>query len=507
MPTASEPNLYLNTDDLKVDLGLRTARGGAITIASQALKFFLSMSGTVILARLLTPRDYGLVGMVAVVTGFIAIFKDLGLSSATIQREDLNEGQISTLFWVNISFSVLTMFLTAAISPLVARFYAEPRLGLITIAYSVGFLLGGLTVQHEALLRRRMRFGLLAAAEIASLLVGLFTGVYLAWRGMTYWALVFSQLSQGLAYAIAVWFVCRWRPGLPVRNSGVRSLLAFGRNLTGFSIINYFARNLDNLLIGRFWGGVQLGLYARAYQLLMLPIDQISAPITSVAIPALSRLTDSPERYRNAYLRLIEKIAIMTMPLMVLMIATSDWVVLLLLGPKWSGVSRLFALLAIAGFIQPVTSTTGWLYVTQGRTRQMFQWGLIGSTIIIASIVIGLPWGAVGVAASYSITFVLLVTPLLVWFVTREGPVRALDFYRTIGPPACASISALAALMAFRRWSPVSQPLVRLALAFGITMIVTLLVVGLFPPGRRSLRDLKSFAVLLTRRGTITTVA
>lgn len=507
MPTASEPNLYLNTDDLKVNLGLRTARGGAITIASQALKFFLGMVGTVILARLLTPRDYGLVGMVAVVTGFISIFKDLGLSSATIQRADLNEGQISTLFWVNISFSVFTMFLTAAISPLVARFYGEPRLVLITIAYSVGFLLGGLTVQHEALLRRRMRFGLLAAAEIASLLVGLSTGIYLAWRGMTYWALVFSQLSQGLAYAIAVWFVCRWRPGLPVRDSGVRSLLAFGRNLTGFSIINYFARNLDNLLIGRFWGGVQLGLYARAYQLLMLPIDQISAPITSVAIPALSRLTDSPERYRNAYLRLIEKIAIMTMPLMVLMIATSDWVVLLLLGPKWSGVSRLFALLAIAGFIQPVTSTTGWLYVTQGRTRQMFQWGLIGSTIIIASIVIGLPWGAVGVAASYSITFVLVVTPLLVWFVTREGPVRALDFYRAIGPPACASISALAALMAFRQWSPFSQPLVRLALAFGITMIVTLLVVGVFPPGRRSLRDLKSFAVLLTRRGTITTVA
>ncbi|MCU1266104.1 MAG: polysaccharide biosynthesis protein [Acidobacteria bacterium] len=505
MSTAPKPNQYLGTADLKIDLGLRTARGGAVTIASQGLKFFLSMFATVILARLLTPRDYGLVGMVAVVTGFIAIFKDLGLSSATIQRADLNEGQVSTLFWINISFSVLIMFVTVAISPLVAKFYGEPRLVSITIAYSAGFLLGGLTVQHEALLRRRMRFGGLAAAEIFALLVGLSTGIYLAWRGKNYWALVFSQLSQGLAYAMAVWLVCRWRPGLPVRNSGVRSLLAFGRNLTGFSIINYFARNLDNMLIGRFWGGLELGLYARAYQLLMLPIEQISAPITSVAIPALSRLTDSPERYRSAYVRLIEKIAILTMPLMVFMIATSDWVVLLLLGPKWSGVSRIFALLAIAGFIQPVSGTVGWLYVTQGRTRQMFQWGLIGSAIIIASIVVGLPWGAVGVAASYSITFFLLVTPLSIWYATREGPVRAMDFYRAIGPPAGASISALAALVAFRQWSLVSQPFVRLGLAFAIAMLVSLVVLGLFPAGRLLLRDLKGFAILLTRREEITT--
>ncbi len=505
MPTAPEPNQYLRTDDLKTDLGLRTARGGAVTIASQGLKFFFSMFATVILARLLTPQDYGLVGMVAVVTGFISIFKDLGLSSATIQRADLNEGQISTLFWINISFSVVIMFLTASISPLVARFYGEPRLGPITIAYSAGFLLGGLTVQHEALLRRRMRFGPLAAVEIFSLLIGISVGISLAWRGKNYWALVFSQLSQGLAYAAAVWLVCRWRPGLPVRNSGVRSLLAFGRNLTGFSIINYFARNLDNMLIGRFWGGVQLGLYARAYQLLMLPIDQISTPITSVAIPALSRLTDSPERYRNAYLRLLEKIAILTMPLMALMIATSDWVVLLLLGPKWSGVSRIFALLAIAGFVQPLCSTTGWLFVTQGRTHHMFQWGLIGATIIIASIVAGLPWGAVGVAASYSITFVCLVTPLLFWFVAREGPVRAFDFYRTIGPPACASVFVLAALVAFREWSPISQPIVRLLVAFVIASVVALVALALLPAGRRALLDFKEFALLLTRGGEIRT--
>src|SRR6185295_8269512 len=156
---------HLRTDDLMDDLGRRTARGGLVTITSQGIKFGISMVATVILARLLTPEDYGLIGMVGVITGFISIFKDLGLASATIQKSDLNDGQISTLFWINVLFSLCTLIITAAIAPLVARFYGEQRLLGITMAYSVGFLLGGLAVQHEALLKRRMRFLALAIVE------------------------------------------------------------------------------------------------------------------------------------------------------------------------------------------------------------------------------------------------------------------------------------------------------------------------------------------------------
>src|SRR5262249_1991158 len=216
--------------------------------------------------------------------------------------------------------------------------------------------------------------------------------------------------------------------------AGTRPILIFGGNLTGFSFINYLARNVDNLLVGRYWGPYQLGLYSRAYQLLLLPLDQINSPITAVAVPALSRLADSPDRYRHAYIRLLEKIAIVTMPLMALLIMTSDSVVRLVLGPQWLGVTPIFTLLGIAGLIQPILSTTGWLFTTQGRARDMFQWGLIGCTLIIASIFAGLPWGAIGVAASYSVTNVCLIAPLLFWYVTRSGPVRMWDFYRAIGP-------------------------------------------------------------------------
>jgi len=488
---------HFRTDHLKADLGGRTARAGVVTVASQGFKFFTSMAGTVVLARLLTPQDYGLIGMVAVVMGFVSMFKDMGLSVATIQKEEITVEQVSTLFWVNLGLSLVVMALTVGIAPGVAWFYGEPRLTLITVGFAAGFLFSGLTVQHEALLRRQMRFVALAAIEIISLIVGLIVAITLAWRGWGYWALVANQLAQGLTYAVCVWLVCAWRPGRPVRHAGVRSMLVFGGNLTGFHVVNFFARNLDNMLIGLFWGSKPLGLYAKAYQLLLLPIDQINEPIASVAVPALSRLSDAPQRYRKAYLRILEKLTMLTMPGMALMIATSDWIVTIVLGAKWIEASRIFAFLGIAGLVQPVANTTGWLFITQNRTRHMFQWGIIGSVIIVASIIGGLPWGAVGVAASYSVVFVCVVMPLLLWFVGREGPVRTIDVYKTIAPSLCAALSVLGALALFRWRVKVSRPISGLAASFGITVAITLLIFALLPRGRKALQDLKHSYFLL----------
>lgn len=494
---AEQQSVYFGTEHLKVDLGGRTIRGGAITLVTQGLKFLIAMVGTVILARLLTPQDYGLIGMVAVIIGFVSIFKDLGLSAATIQRAEINNLQISTLFWINVALSIAVMLVSFALAPLVALFYHEPRLRLITAVYGFGFLLGGVTVQHDALLRRQMRFSALALAEILALCASVVTAITLAWYGAGYWALVASQLSLGLVYLVSVWKLCAWRPSWPSRNAGVRSMLAFGGNLTGFGFINYFARNLDNLLIGKFWGSQQLGLYAKAYQLLLLPIEQINAPIAAVALPALSRLTDSPERYRLAYMRVLEKVAILTMPGIAFMIATSDWIVRIVLGPQWKEAGWIFAILGIAGLIQPIGSTAGWLFITQNRTRHMFQWGFVSSSIIIVSIVAGLPWGARGVALSYSLTFVLVVAPLLFWFVGREGPVRSRDFYVTIAPALSAAICVLATLMLMRRWIVVGHAITGLVMAFGIAAVVTLLVLLALPRGREALLDFRSSAALL----------
>lgn len=497
---AADPNRHFRTDHLKGDLGGRAARGGAVTVVSQGLKFVIGMAATVVLARLLTPQDYGLIGMVSVIIGLVSLFKDMGLSAATIQRADINYEQVSTLFWVNVTLSGALALLVAAIAPGVAWFYGEPRLRWITTGLALSFIFGGLTVQHEALLRRQMRFAALSAIEITSIVVGMATAIFFARRGFGYWALVFSNWATAFVGAAGVWLACRWRPGWPSRYSGVRSMLSFGGNLTGFSLINYFARNLDNLLIGRVWGAQQLGFYSKAYQLLLLPIDQINTPITAVAVPALSRLDDSPERYRLAYLRLLEKVALLTMPCMAFMIAASDWIVRVVLGPQWMGVSRLFAVLGLVGLIQPICNTAGWLFITQGRAQDMFKWGFIGGAVAIASIVIGLPWGAFGVAASYSLTGLCVTPPLLFWFVGRKGPVRAADFYRAIAPTACATACALVASLAFRRLTEVHNPAAGIVATFFITAATTLAILIIIPAGKRSLRDLKPLFMMLTVR-------
>ncbi len=498
--TRTNPHEYFMTDHLRADLGARTARAGAVTVVSHTLRFVITIAATGVMARLLRPSDYGLIGMVAFFTYFVAMFKDLGLSVATIQKSEITRDQVSTLFWLNVVVSVAITVVMIALSPFVSWFYGDQRLLSITVVTALGFVLGGLTVQHEALLRRQMRFFSLVSISLTSTVVGYIVGIYLAWRGFSYWSLVFSQLALLLTNTIGVWLACRWRPGLPKRNSGVRSMIAFGRNFTGFSIINYFSRNLDNLLLGKIWGANELGLYNRAYQLMTLPIDQVNEPITSVAIPALSRIKDEEQRYRRAYLRMLEKIAMFTMPAIAFMMATSDWIVQLILGPQWSATSRIFLLLGITGLFQPIANTTGWLFLTQGRSRHMFQWGLISGPLTVGSILLGLPWGAVGVATSYAITRVLLTDPLLFWFVGRTGPVRTIDFYRTIAPFTLASVVALAVATAVRSFAGIHNPILGLIVLFVTTGAVTLLCLGALPTGRQALTDICKTIVLMLKQ-------
>ena len=493
-------NEYFLTDHLHRDLGARTARGGAVTIASHALRFVITIAATSVMARLLSPADYGLIGMVVFFTGFVAMFKDLGLSIATIQRSEVTSDQISNLFWVNVALSVVLAGLTMALAPFIAWFYGDARLTAVTLVTALGFVFGGLTVQHEALLRRQMQFFAVTTIVLLSIVVGYGVGIYLAWRGFRYWALVYSQLTVLLTNAIGVWLVCRWRPGLPNRNSGVRSMVAFGRNFTGFSIINYFSRNLDNLLLGKFWGANELGLYNRAYQLMTLPIDQVNEPITSVAIPALSRIKDADERYRQAYRRMLEKIAMFTMPAVVFMMATSDWIVQIVLGPQWSATSRIFLVLGLTGLFQPIANTTGWLFLTQGRSRDMFHWGLISGPITMFSIVLGLRWGAMGVATSYALTRVFLSDPLLFWFVGRKGPVRTRDFYHTIAPFTFASLVALGVCSTVRSQVEIQNPIVGLIALFIITGMVTLVCLAALPSGRLALSDIRKTLELMMKQ-------
>jgi O-antigen/teichoic acid export membrane protein len=451
-------NDFFDTEYLKADLAARSVRGGAVTMIAQGIKFFLQVGSLTVLARLLTPQDFGLIAMVTAVTGFVAMFKDMGLSMATIQKAEINHAQISTLFWINVILSLGIMLVTALLAPAIAWFYGEPRLTWITLALAGTFIFGGLTVQHQALLRRQMRFSALAVVEIISMSVGIVVGIIAAWSGASYWSLVLMQVITVIANAIAVWVACGWRPGLPKFRSGVQAMLAFGGSLAGFNVMNYFARNLDNVLIGWHWGSGQLGLYSKAYNLLLLPLRQINTPISNVAIPGLSSLQNQPERFRSYYIKTLSLVTFFTMPLAIVLAVLSKEIVQIILGPQWAPASNIFRFLAISILVQPICNTSGWLYIATCRTGQMFKWGSFGVSCVVASFFIGLPYGASGVALSYSCSVLLWALPCM-YFATRGTSLTIKDIVKTVSHSSIAALAAGTAVMCGRYFVETSLPL------------------------------------------------
>ncbi len=481
---------YFNTDYLKADLKGRSVRGGAVTIAAQASKFILQMGSTVVLARLLAPEDYGLIGMVTVVIGFAGLFKDLGLSTATIQKSEINHKQVSTLFWINFVISCATGLVVAGLAPVVAWFYKEPRLIWITLALASSFIFSGLTVQHQALLQRQMSFTILAKITVFSMLVGLVAAVISAWYGLGYWALVLMQIATAIANALGVWVACSWRPGAPLKGSGIRSMLAFGGNMTGFNIVNYFSRNLDNVLIGQYWGPQELGLYAKAYQLVLLPIQQINSPITSVALPALSSLQNQPEKYRKYYYKAMLSISSLGMPMTGFLLACADKVILTLLGEQWLGAVPIFQLLMPAAFNATIGIGQGWAYQSLGMVDRQLRWGIVSSIINVILFVIGVRWGAIGVAAAYGLSRpIFLVGGFVYCF--KGTPLRFTELARTLFQPAFASIGAAVALIGINKLLLVGiNDVIALLLDFVLYCLFYFVIWIVLPNGRSTLFEM-----------------
>ena len=434
------PN-HFDTDHLQADLMGHTIRGGKVTLCAQVLKLFLNIGSVMILARLLTPSDFGIIAMVTALTGVIAMFKDAGLSMATVQRDIVNHEQISTLFWINVALSLALALLIAALAPVVAWFYDLENLKNITLAVASIFFIGGLTVQHQALIRRQMRFGTLAKIQIISAVSGLAVAILGALNGAGYWSLIMQMGVSEITSLFLTWAYCRWIPGKLQRAVGTRSMVKFGGYLTGFNFVNYFARNADNILIGKFWGGSDLGLYSKAYSLLLFPIQQINGPIAAVTIPALSRLQNDPEQFAVFFKRILVTVSSITFPLIAIIIICSKEIIFLVLGDDWIAAVPIFTALAISGFFQPIGNITGILYVSLGRTQRMFKWGLMSSSWIILSFIVGLPYGVFGVALSYSIAITLMMTPLIL-YATHGTPLTYKDFYYSIRLPAFATLVA-----------------------------------------------------------------
>ncbi|MEW4527076.1 MOP flippase family protein [Maioricimonas sp. JC845] len=371
---------------------------------AQGMQFVISM----VLARLLAPEYFGLLGMATVITGFVKVFKNLGFSSAIVQRKNVSDNLLSTLFWVNLGVCLLVAAVVLGIAPLAAWMYDDPRVMPIVAVLSINFVFAGFTMIPAALLQRRMEFKKLAIREIGGVLAAGLTAIPLAWMGWGVWALVGSSLAGSFAQMILINLAVPFRPRMVYDRQGLSECLKFGLNLTGFNIFNYFARNSDNLVIGLFLGPVALGFYSLAYKLMLLPRDSVSKVLSRVLFPKLSKLQDDDERLADVYLRATGAIAFVTFPMMAGLAVLAEPFVQVVLGEKWLPAVPLIQLLAPVGALQSIGSVSGQLYMSRGETPKLFVMGVISGVVRSVGFVIGVIWGVQGVTVSYVITAVVL---------------------------------------------------------------------------------------------------
>jgi O-antigen/teichoic acid export membrane protein len=404
MPDMMEANAA-TPDSLTRKALVGTSWSALSNIARQALSF----ASVAVLARLLGPSAYGLMGMATLVLSFLANFRDLGTATAIIQRPQVSKRLLSSLFWVNCGLGVLLACAGFIGAVPAAAFFHEPKLVALLRVISLSFCITTVGAVPNSVLVRNMAFGKIAIADFFSALIGYAVAIPCAYAGLGVWSLVIGNLANFTFATILYILLCGWRPSLEFDPAELRSVSGFSLNLAGFGIVNYFARNADNVVVGRVLGSVQLGYYQMAYNLFLFPIQNISSIIGQVLNPAFSKIQNENERFRSAYIRGCMLIGLITFPVMAGLGVVADPFIRTLLGAKWLAVIPLLQILVPVGVFQSVHGTVGQIFIAKGRTDWMFRFGLYASTMWVASFLVGVRWGTRGVATAYAITYFVFV--------------------------------------------------------------------------------------------------
>lgn len=376
-------------------------------IIAQIIQFVVSA----ILARLLFPKDFGMVAMIIVFSNFLNVFQGLGMGSSLVQKKDLDNDHINSIFWIVAGLGLFLTILMISVSPIIAHFYKQPQLVKLSIALGTTFFIASLGIVPRSLFRREMQFKVLSLINIIGVsFAGLFA-IFLAFKGFGVWSLIYRQIASVTLGTILLITIRKWKPTFSFQWSKIKMMFKFGINLTGASFTNYFKRNLDNLLIGKFLGAQPLGYYNFSYNIMLYPLGQISGVLSQVFFPAFSSIQDNLSRIREVYIKANFFISVITFPLMIGLFTLAPEFVKAVFGTKWINAIPIIRILSIVGLEQSIATTVGLVYLSTGRTDIMFKWNISSLAVVAAAFVIGLHWGIMGVAFAYLIAVFCLMIP------------------------------------------------------------------------------------------------
>lgn len=476
------------------DLKQKAIKGLAWSVldnsGQQLLKFIIG----IVLARLLSPQEFGLIAMVTVFTGFASRFSDLGLSAALIQKRDTSQSEFSSVFWLNVlGGSVLTVtFLVAA--PFIALFYEEPMLTSLTMFVSATFLLGSLSASQRVQMKRELNFKTPSIVSIGSITISGIVAIAMAYQGFGVWALAVHMVFSSFISLLLLWFLSSWRPQWHFDWSAVKGMMGYSLNLFGTRSLNYWVKNIDTLLVGKFLGTHAVGIYSRAFALMLFPLRNISNVLTQVMFPALSTIQEDKKRVARIYLKMTQTIAIFVFPLMSGLFVTVKPFIFVVLGPQWMDVVPVLQIMCVAGAFQAVGTLNGNLYMSQGRTDTQFKVGLFLKSNSILWIVLGLNWGVIGVAAGVTIASVINAYPSFT-FAGRLVGLSFLSVLKALSGITLASLTMAVCVAWVRVLLPVHLPeyvvlLVQVSSgAFTYLLLIALFKVNAFVESKALLRE------------------
>lgn len=431
----------------------RSIQGSLITLPTQVFQTLLQVSSVILIARyFLLPEDFGLFAVVFAVLNFLIIFKDGGLSISAVQIQTLTKVQLNTLFWLNLMIGFGLTLISLILSVIIYGLYQDERLLPTGFIFSLTFLFAGASIQTQALMRRQMRFTTSAVLQTVSVTLAVFASLFFAWKFRHPAALAVFHLVFEISQFLGFWILSNWKPNFSWKFGEVRHLVNFGGNLTAYQTLVYIRQKSDNLLISWFGGVVELGFYERAYQILLVPLEQFIYPLGRIVHSSLSRLQNEPAHFRSHLLRWILFSTSISMPVIALLFGVADRLIPFLLGDKWTKTALLFKALAPGAFIMTVSGN--WIFIPLGRIRRQFRWTLFSTAFLLTGFCVGVMYGALGVAVAYSICRILVFVPELV-FTCKDTPVSWGDILRTIRHPVFASLAALGLLLVGQNLFPV----------------------------------------------------
>jgi len=461
------------------DLRRLAVRGAAATVSASGLALAAQVISTVILARLLTPADFGVVTMVTTFSLLLVSFGMNGFSEAVIQFGEVDHQTASNLFWINSAAGLVLALAFAASGTLLARFYGNPLVAKVAVGMSVGIFVSAASVIHLALLKRAILFTETSANDVVGRVANTAVSILLALRGWGYWSLVAGIVAQQTSLTIGSWWFCRWVPSLPRQTGKTGAMVRFAGKVYGNFIVAYSGQNIDNLLVGWRFNAVALGFYKKAFDLFALTASQLTSPLHSVALATLSRLNDNRVLLRRYLASSLGMVAFAGMAASADLTLVGKDVVRLVLGPRWAESGRIFQIFAPGIGAMLLCSTVGWVHLSVGKPGRWLRWNIIALAATVSLFLVGLHWGPSGVAVAWSVSYWILLIPGY-WYAGRPIEFGISALLSAIWRYAAAALVAGVVTAAIIRGRPLVDTVASTSAALAATILISILFFTLY---------------------------